>query len=80
MQDSVRNLKTSEIELSGQLPDLERVWLVGQLRAKRGVAAAVCDARALVVEYDADVWHGNDLLDFLDDCGVPVVAIHEARG
>lgn len=80
MLDSVRNLKTSEIELSGPLPDPERSWLVGQLLTKRGVANAACDARGLVVVYDADVWRGNDLLDFLDDCGVPVAAIHAAGG
>jgi hypothetical protein len=43
------------------------------------VAAASCDALALVVEYDADLWRGNDLLEFLDDCGVPVTTVLSAR-
>jgi hypothetical protein len=75
----IRNFKKSAIELRGSLPELERVWLVAQLRAKRCVTAAECDSRALVVEYDADRWRSTDLLDFLDDCAVPVAAIHDAH-
>lgn len=78
MLNAIRNLKTSAIELGSYLPELERVWLVAQLRAKPCVAAAVCDSRALIVEYDADLWRSIDLLDFLDDCAVPVAAIHDA--
>ncbi len=79
MLDSVRNLKISALELRQSLPQGECAWLAAQLRAKRAVAAATCDARGLVVEYDADVWRGNDLLEFLDDCGVPVANIHVVR-
>ncbi len=79
MLDSVRNLKISALELRQPLPQGECAWLAAQLRAKRAVATATCDARGLVVEYDADVWRGNDLLEFLDDCGVPVANIHAVR-
>jgi len=37
---SLRNLKTSEIELRQALPVLECEWLVGRLLAKQGVATA----------------------------------------
>jgi hypothetical protein len=77
--DSVRNLKISALELRRPLPQPECAWLTAQLRAKRAVAAASCDARSLVVEYDADLWRGNDLLEFLDDCGVPVATVLSAR-
>jgi hypothetical protein len=79
MLESVRNLKFSEIELRHDFPEPECRWLVGQLLAKRAVATAVCGSHAIVVEYDADVWRSADLLDFLDDCGIPVAAIHPAH-
>jgi hypothetical protein len=78
MLDSTRNLKTSEIELRQRLPERERDWLVGQLRAHRGIAGAVCanDARRLTIEYDADTLVSSDLIDLLNACGVRVAAIH----
>jgi hypothetical protein len=80
MLASVRNLKTSEIELRHRLPEFECDWLVGQLRAKRGIADAACGgARRVVVEYDADLLASADLVDFLDDWGIPVAAVHAAR-
>jgi hypothetical protein len=81
MLDSVRNMKTSEIELRRGLTEIECRWLAGQLRAKRAVAVAECsaDTRLLHVEYDADLVGSGDLVDFLDDWGVPVVAVHAAQ-
>ena len=81
MLASVRNLRTSEIELRHGLPEFECDWLVGQLRAKRGVAAAACGgaARRVVIEYDADLLASADLVDFLDDWGIPVAAVHAAH-
>lgn len=80
MLDSTRNLKTSRIELDERLPAIERAWLVAELRDKRGVVAAECSARALVVDYDADVWGSADLLDFLAECRVAVAGIRSGAG
>jgi hypothetical protein len=75
MLGDVRNLKTSAIELNERLPLLEREWLVGRLRSRRGIAAAQCDdARHLTVSYDADELVTGDVLDFLNQCGVRAVA------
>lgn len=81
MLGDVRNLKTSAIDLNQHLPVLECEWLVGQLRSRPGVAAASCalDARRLTVEYDADELVTGDLLDFLNQCGVRVAAVHAVR-
>lgn len=81
MLGDVRNLKTSAIELNQRLPTLECEWLVGQLRARPGIAAASCalDARHLTVEYDADELVTADVLDFLNQCGVHVAAVHAVR-
>jgi len=78
MLDGVRNLKTSEIEFRPRLPQLECDWLVGQLRARRGITAAACasDASRLTIEYDADRLGNGDLVDFLNMCGVRVGAVH----
>jgi len=77
MLESLRNLKTSEIELRQQLPVLEGEWLVGCLLAKRGVANAKWggNKRRLLVEYDADLFGGAELIAFLHSCGVPVAAV-----
>jgi hypothetical protein len=77
MLDRIRNLRTSQIELADHLPEVERGWLVNQLLEKRCVVAADCGFRALVVEYDADVWGSADLLEFLTECRVPVGAVQE---
>jgi hypothetical protein len=77
MLESLRNLKTSEIELQQQLPVLEGEWLVGCLLAKQGVAKAAWrgNTRRLLVEYDADLFGSADLVAFLHRCGVPVAAV-----
>jgi hypothetical protein len=77
MLESLRNLKTSEIELKQQLPAPEGEWLVGCLLAKQGVANATWrgGARRLLIEYDADLFGSGELLDFLRYCGVPVAAV-----
>ncbi len=77
MLESVRNLKTSEIELRQQLPVLEGEWLVGCLLAKQGVANATWrgHARRLLIEYDADLFGSAEILSFLNFCGVPVAAV-----
>ena len=61
MLASLRNLKTSEIELRQPLRVLECEWLVGRLLAKQGIATAkwVGNTRRLLVEYDADICGGG---------------------
>jgi len=77
MLESLRNLKTSEIELKQQLPAPEGEWLVGCLLAKQGVANATWrgSARRLLIEYDADLFGSADLVAFLRSCGVPGAAV-----
>jgi hypothetical protein len=82
MLESVRNLRTSEIELHQRLPQLECDWLVGALRAHTGIADARCerDARRLRVEYDGDLLVCNDVVDFLTECGLRVARVHAGNG
>jgi len=77
MLESLRNLKTSEIELKQQLPAPEGEWLVGCLLAKQGVANATWkgSAHRLLIEYDADVFGSAEILAFLQSCGVRVAAV-----
>jgi hypothetical protein len=77
MLESLRNLKTSEIELRQQLPVLEGEWLVGCLLAKQGVAKATWRGNTcrLLVEYDADLLGSAELIAFLRYCGVPVASV-----
>jgi hypothetical protein len=77
MLESLRNLKTSEIELRQRLPALESEWLVGRLLAKQGVAAAQWqgNSRRLLIEYDADVFGSAEIIDYLHFCGVPVATV-----
>jgi hypothetical protein len=79
--DDVRNLKVADIKLRQRLPTLECEWLVGQLCARPGIAAARCadDARHLTVEYDADELVSGDVVDFLSQCGVRVASVHPVR-
>lgn len=77
MLERLRNLRTSRVQLKAHLPEIERGWLVQELREKRCVIAAQCDHRALVVEYDADEWGSAGLRDFLFECRVPVESICE---
>jgi hypothetical protein len=80
MIESLRNLKTSEIELRQPLPVLECEWLVGRLLAKKGVKDAkwAGGTRRLLVEYDADRFGSAELIAFLQSCGVPVAAVRAA--
>ena len=77
MLESLRNLKTSEIELKQELPPPEGEWLVGRLLAKQGVANATWmgHARRLVIEYDANLFGSVEILSFLRSCGVRVAAV-----
>ena len=76
MLESLRNLKTSEIELRQQLPAPEGEWLVDRLRAKQGVANAkwMGNTRLLLVEYDADLFGTAEIIAFLSYCGVLVAS------
>lgn len=75
-----RNLQTSEIELRQPLPVLECEWLLGRLLAKQGVATAewVASTRRLLVQYDADLCGGAELVAFLQACGVSAAAVRAA--
>jgi len=77
MLESLRNLKTSEIELRQQLPAPESEWLVGRLLAKQGVANArwMGSTCRLLVEYDADLFGTAEIIAFLRYCGVLVAAV-----
>jgi hypothetical protein len=77
MLESVSNLKTSEIELRQQVPVLVCEWLVDRLLAEQGVAAASWggDTHQLVVEYDADLCCGAELIAFLQHTGFPIAAV-----
>jgi hypothetical protein len=76
MLESVRNLKTSEVELRQPLPVLECEWLVGRLLAKQGVATAEwAGNRRLSIEYDADLCSRAELIAFLQSCGVSATAV-----
>lgn len=78
----IYNLKASEIELRQRLPTPERDWLVGALRARPGIAGATCasDARHLTIQYDGDRLVSDDLVAFLNQCGVWVVRVHVGHG
>jgi hypothetical protein len=78
MLNGIFNLRASEIELRQQLPKLESDWLVGTLRAHPGIAGATCasDARHLTIEYDGDRLVSDDLVAFLNECGVSVARVH----
>jgi hypothetical protein len=67
--DRICNLRTSTLDLGEDLPQLERDWLVGQLRARRGIRDVEYPGsgrRRLIVEHDADELSGSALLDLLD--------------
>jgi hypothetical protein len=77
MLRSLRNLKTSEIELQQPLPALECEWLIGRLLARHGVETAnwVGDTCRLFVEHDADLCGSADLIAWLQHCGVLAAAV-----
>ena len=73
MLHSVINLRTYEIQVRERLNGLERDWIAGRLLGKRGVVDVEYRDEAspeLVVEYDADLLTGADLLSFLHVCGL----------
>lgn len=82
MRDSAHNLRVSELRLRVDLNLLEKQWVIGRLVSKTGVYEVLYrpnDSRNLVVEYDADVVNTDDLLDFLDLCGLPADLIRLPR-
>jgi hypothetical protein len=73
LADSLFNLKLSELTVTDELNRLERDWLVGCLRSKRGVRDALYrdgDAHRLVIEHDADTVSSERLLDFVHSFGL----------
>jgi hypothetical protein len=74
MRTPLPNLRTSQLELRGQLSGLEREWVVSRLLAKRGVEQASCaddHPCRFVVEYDADQITNLELVNLLYVCGLP---------
>lgn len=72
MLESLKNLKTSQFRLRKPLCGPDRDWIVRRVRELRAVAGAEFreeDSR-LVVEYDADLLTGDDLLELVDACGL----------
>jgi hypothetical protein len=72
MLESLRNLKTSQIRLRKPPCGPDRDWIVrrlGELRAVAGANFREADSR-LVVEYDADLITGDELLELIDACGL----------
>ncbi len=79
VSEFLRDLRISTIELRERLDGLERDWLVGRLRATRGVHDIEYrgnDGRGLVVEHDAAELSRVELLDILVRCGLPARALH----
>ncbi len=67
------NLKTSTVEVREVLNMTERMRLLEQLAAKRGVCSASFSAsepQRLSVEYDADVVSTLGILDFFETCAL----------
>ncbi len=78
LEDSLRNLKISELTVADELNRLERDWLVGCLRSKSGVQDALYkdgDAHRLVVEHDADRVSIERLLDCIHSLGLRARAV-----
>jgi hypothetical protein len=74
LNNNMLNVRTCEIQVRERLNGLERAWITGRLLAKRGVLDVDYreDAsRQIVVEYDADVLTGAELVSFLHACGLP---------
>lgn len=73
MWDSIRNLRTCEIELKDDLGGAEREWLIKEMLLKDGIECALyhpAGSRCLIVQYDADVTSPLHMVDFLAFCGV----------
>jgi hypothetical protein len=71
---SVRDLRTAEIELRANLSARERAWIVGRLMSQSGVEdVSFSDEHApsLLIEYDADLVTGAELVNSLYRSGLP---------
>jgi len=83
LRHALRDLRTAAIELRENLATLERDWVLGCLAAQRGVEVARWldeDSRSLVIEHDADVLTGIELVNFLYTCGLPTRSVRRADG
>jgi hypothetical protein len=83
LRNSLRDVRTTAIELRENLGGLERDWVLGCLAAQRGIEVARWldqDSCNLVVEYDADVLTGSELVNFLYTCGLPTRSVRRADG
>ena len=72
---NARDLRTAEIELRANLGARERAWIVGRLMSQSGVEdVSFNDAHApsLLIEYDAELVTGAELVNSLYRCGLPV--------
>ena len=73
-REAIRDLRTSTIELRESLPGRERSWLVGRLRASRGIRDVDYSTGArggrLTVQYDAAELNSAGLIDLLDCFGL----------
>jgi len=79
VSEHLRDLRFSTIELRERLDGLERDWLVGRLRATRGVRDIEYrgdDGRRLVVEHDAAELSRFELVDVFYRCGLPARALN----
>jgi hypothetical protein len=79
VSELLRDVRISTIELSERLDGLERDWLVGRLRATRGVRDIEYrgdDGRRVVVEHDAAELSRVELVDVFFRCGLPARALH----
>lgn len=75
--EDARELRTAEIELRANLGARERNWIVSRLMSHSGVEdVSFGDARApsLLIEYDAALVSGAELVSSLYRCGLPAVA------
>ena len=66
-------LRTHEIELGAYVNGLERDWLIGCLRARRGVTDASYRESAvaqILVEYDPRMISGDELAMFVGACSL----------
>jgi hypothetical protein len=83
LRNSLRDVRTTAIELRGHLGALERDWVLGCLAAQRGVEVARWldeDSCRLVIDHDADVLTGTELVNFLYTCGLPTRSVRRADG
>ena len=70
--ESTRDLRTAEIELRATLGTRERNWIVSRLMSQAGVEdVSFSDAPTLLIEFDADLVTGAELVSSLYCCGLP---------